>query len=408
MGKSVASMTNEEIISNLKFIESPSVGFCPTAWWDSFIPIDEKPRFSGGVIGKDYGFISPLYVELVKRGVSALPIVIENLSNSTPTQFSIPAYSFFTWKEIRCEYYSKDSHSCERSFQNPVKLMTIVLSEKMWFPGHRRNAYDQKKAVHFRRIMGKTCPPFTSGQTWEEGWSTTTRKPGGVGGDSLGSQNWCSMDRSTTKISQSFNLLETIGEMGRNGHLAQDLASLPRCLGRKREIGVERVFRGWEFLTREKRGLCVGPTKKGKGTKWMVATDGKGIPVALHLESASRAEIKLLETTLEKVRVPKVGPGRPKSKPQRVIADRGYDSDPHRKRFLARGIELIVPYRKNSQKRFFEDGRKLRRYRKRFKVERTISWFGNFRRLLNRFEHKITSYTAFFHIACIMIVARWF
>lgn len=111
MGKSVASMTSEEIISNLKFIESPSVGFCPTAWWDSFIPIDEKPRFAGGVIGKNYGFISPLYVELVKRGVSALPIVIENLSNSTPTQFSIPAFSFFSWKEIRCVYYPKDLNS---------------------------------------------------------------------------------------------------------------------------------------------------------------------------------------------------------------------------------------------------------------------------------------------------------
>jgi len=150
------------------------------------------------------------------------------------------------------------------------------------------------------------------------------------------------------------------------------------------------------------------PAKKGKGTKWMVATDGKGIPVALHFESASRAEIKLLEPTLAKVRVPQKGPGRPKNKPVRVIADRGYDSAPHRRRLQARGIDLIVPYRSSSKKRTFEDGRKLRRYRKRYKVERSISWFGNYRRLLNRFEHKLLAFSAFFHVACIMIVSRWF
>jgi hypothetical protein len=51
------------------------------------------------------------------------------------------------------------------------------------------------------------------------------------------------------------------------------------------------------------------------------------------------------------------------------------------------GIELIVPYRKNSKLRRYEDGRKLRRYKRRWIVERTNAWLGQFRRLLVRHEH---------------------
>ena len=68
----------------------------------------------------------------------------------------------------------------------------------------------------------------------------------------------------------------------------------------------------------------------------------------------------------------------PRQKPERVIADAGYDSDPLRQRLRARGIELIAPYRKNNRKRRYEDGRKLRRYRRRWIVERTNAWLGQF------------------------------
>ena len=50
--------------------------------------------------------------------------------------------------------------------------------------------------------------------------------------------------------------------------------------------------------------------------------------------------------------------------------------------------------------------RPLRRYRRRWKVERTFAWLGNFRRLVVRYDRSITIYEAFFHIACFMIVLR--
>jgi transposase len=67
---------------------------------------------------------------------------------------------------------------------------------------------------------------------------------------------------------------------------------------------------------------------------------------------------------------------RPRQKRKRIIADRAYDSDPLRERLAKRGIDLIVPYRKNSKHRRYEDGRKLRRYKRRWIIERTNAWLG--------------------------------
>ena len=83
----------------------------------------------------------------------------------------------------------------------------------------------------------------------------------------------------------------------------------------------------------------MGKTKRGKGTKWMVVVDGQGIPLGNLLESASPAEVTLLEPTLDTIAVPRSGPGRPRKNPKRVIYDKACDSDPLRKRLARRGIE---------------------------------------------------------------------
>jgi len=64
---------------------------------------------------------------------------------------------------------------------------------------------------------------------------------------------------------------------------------------------------------------------------------------------------------------------------------------------------VIVPHRHNRTKPPTQDGRRLRRYSRRWKVERTFAWFGNFRRLLVRWEHHLKMYLAFFHLACLVI-----
>jgi transposase len=150
----------------------------------------------------------------------------------------------------------------------------------------------------------------------------------------------------------------------------------------------------------------VGKTMRGKGTKCVVVADGAGIPLGVQLASAKPSEHKLAESTLAQVRVPRPGRGRPRRKPLRVVADRGYDSDPMRQRLKRRGIELIVPYRRNSVLRRYQDGRKLRRYRRRWKIERTIAWLQNFRRVLVRHDRIFAVYCGFVHLACLMITLR--
>jgi transposase len=77
-----------------------------------------------------------------------------------------------------------------------------------------------------------------------------------------------------------------------------------------------------------------------------------------------------------------------------------------RERLNKRGIELIAPYRSNNKQRRYEDGRKLRRYKRLWIVERTNAWLGQFRRFLIRHEHLLATYCAFFYLACLWITPR--
>jgi len=138
----------------------------------------------------------------------------------------------------------------------------------------------------------------------------------------------------------------------------------------------------------------------------MVVASGQGIPLAAHLDSASPNEVTLIETTLAEVKVPRKGKGRPKTKPVRLIYDRAADSDPLRERLARRGIELICPHRINRIKPPTQDGRTLRRYKRRWKMERVFAWLGNFRRLVVRWDRDLRSYRAFFHMACLLITLR--
>jgi transposase len=90
----------------------------------------------------------------------------------------------------------------------------------------------------------------------------------------------------------------------------------------------------------------------------------------------------------------------------RALAPQAYESDPLRNRLERRGIRLICPHKKNRVRPATQDGRALRRYRRRWIVERTIGWLDNFRRLVVRYDRSLAIYRAFLHIACAMIVLR--
>ncbi len=93
--------------------------------------------------------------------------------------------------------------------------------------------------------------------------------------------------------------------------------------------------------------------------------------------------------------------------PERLIGDRAYDSDPLDAALRERGIEMIAPHRRNRKKRKTQDGRKLRRYKRRWKIERLFAWLSNFRRLVVRYERRAENYLGFARLGCIVILLRY-
>ena len=132
----------------------------------------------------------------------------------------------------------------------------------------------------------------------------------------------------------------------------------------------------------------------------MLLVDGHGLPLAIDIESASRAEVTLVENLIDRAVVDEV--------PPRLVYDKAADCDPLRQRLAERDIELICPHRKRRAKHPTQDGRALRRYRRRWKIERSISWLQSFRRLVTRYEFYSFLFHGFAQLACLMIVLRRF
>jgi transposase len=142
----------------------------------------------------------------------------------------------------------------------------------------------------------------------------------------------------------------------------------------------------------------VGKTKRGKGTKIMGIADGNGLPIALRTESASPAEVKLLEPTMEERFIAEL--------PERLIGDKAYDSDRLDRQVMEHyGTEMIAPNR--AKRRQTQDGRSLRRYIRRWKIERLFAWLFNFRRLVVRYEYHAENFQGFLHLGAAVILLRY-
>ena len=230
-------------------------------------------------------------------------------------------------------------------------------------------------------------------------------EPGVSGGHFMGAADRVGATLSARQVPVAWDLLTSAEVVGGAGCMAGDVAGAAWSTGRRGPVAMGRDVPGRQLRSGEKGGSAVGKAKRGKGTKWLVVVDGGCLPLGARLESASPGEDTLAEATLAEVKVPRPR-GRPRQKQKRVIADRAYDSDPLRERLRKRGIDLIVPYRKNSKKRKHEDGRRLRRYRRRWIIERTDAWLGQFLRLLVRHEHLLSTYRALFYLACLWITLR--
>jgi transposase len=132
----------------------------------------------------------------------------------------------------------------------------------------------------------------------------------------------------------------------------------------------------------------------------MAISDGHGLPLAVHVASASPHETRLVAATLERRFLRKT--------PERLIGDLAYDSDlldaQIRERF---GVQLVAPHRSRRNRKATQDGRVLRRYRRRWKIERLFAWLHNFRRVVIRWEYYPENSLGMVQLACVVILLRY-
>jgi transposase len=216
----------------------------------------------------------------------------------------------------------------------------------------------------------------------------------------VGVADWRALERFAGAFSLATDVLAPLPSLDRSRSVEEGLGSPLAKARSPRPNPVARSNRRRHVFLGEKRGECVGKTKRGKGTKTMVLSDGRGLPLGAEIASASPHEVTLIEPLVEQRILPK--------KPRRLIYDAAADSDPLRKRLWRRGIELVCPHRKNRKASPTQDGRKLRRHRRRWKIERSISWLQNFRRLVTRYEYYAHLFHGFVQLACLMVVMRRF
>jgi transposase len=163
------------------------------------------------------------------------------------------------------------------------------------------------------------------------------------------------------------------------------------------------VARGRRFQPRpgQKGGSETGPSPVDRaraGSKHHLLVDQGGLPLAWALTGGNRHDVTQLIPLLESVPAVRGAVGRPRRRPERLIADRGYDFDKQRRLLRRRGIEPVIARRQS------EHGSGLGRYR--WVVERTFAWLHQFKRLLVRYERRAEMHEAMLALGCCLVCFR--
>ena len=169
-----------------------------------------------------------------------------------------------------------------------------------------------------------------------------------------------------------------------------------RCVEDTGRFRLYECFIDGTFAKAKGGGDGIGCTRVGKGVKIMILVDAKGLPVAACSTPANPAESHLIQQLFAFMIV--------QSTPARVIGDKAYDSDRLDELLAAQGVEMIAPNRLNRSQT--QDRRALRRSKRRWRVERTIAWLQNYRRLCIRWEKSHLAFQGFLHMACALLLIK--
>ena len=254
----------------------------------------------------------------------------------------------------------------------------------------RRRADGAVRSVADRSAVeeNRALAPQTAQTT--QGWSSVDRESPCAGRHSVDFAEWGSLARSSGGIPSPSTCWRRLRDWEEQDVWLKIWRTfLGELNERQHWSGASRS--GRQFCSCEKRGCGVGKTKRGKGTKWMVVVDGRGLPLGNHLHSASPAEVKLAETTLAAIRV------------GRRIRRGGLDKNRFGSSPTKRTIAILCESDCGARNRVDRPHKRIAFDPRRRMAEpcaateamdrgTTNAWLGNFRRLVVRHDRSLTIY----------------
>jgi len=181
--------------------------------------------------------------------------------------------------------------------------------------------------------------------------------------------------------------------------LREILRELANALRDEGEIDESECFIDATFASAKGGGEDIGKTRRGKGVKILAIVDRHGLPLSVSTHAANHHEVTLVQLSFDFYMI--------EAKPQNLVGDKAYDSDALDEKLRKVGVEMIAPHR-NNRKLKTQDGRRLRRYARRWIVERYFAWLHWKRRLLVRWEYYPTNFLGFVQLASILMLLKQF
>jgi len=181
--------------------------------------------------------------------------------------------------------------------------------------------------------------------------------------------------------------------------LREIVTQLANTLRDEGEIGERESFIDATFASAKGGGDGIGNTWRGKSVKILAIVDRQGLPLSVSTHAANHHEVTLVQLSFDFSRL--------EAKPEPLTGDRAYDSDGLDDDLKQDGVNLIAPHRSTRTVKT-QDGRHLRRYQRRWLVERFFAWLQWKRRLLVRWEYYASNFLGFVQLASITMLLKQF
>ena len=289
-------------------------------------------------------------------------------------------------------------HVPKKLFQNLKEVDSIPPS----FSARRRTDV----SVATKKAMDRDRTPVAQAHGVPPGRPAGRLEPGLSDRDYFRSQERLALEHASrgNGLRQRRHLLATTSAMDPSGSLARVAPPTAASIGETRFATTFASGRRQRVSACGFGGRHTGPNptdRAKRGCKRHIITDARGVPLAVETGPANEPDAQLALALLDKIPAVAGRRGRPRRKPKVLQGDAAYGIGWLIQQVVGRGIRpLLSPYGRSQRQHGSGLGKT------RYVVERTLSWFGNYRRLKQCYERHGEHFQAFHELAASLICAK--